>query len=44
MDVLAAELIYGGGHLIMQLLIKLTFLRFVPAVERTIRKRQTDGD
>lgn len=44
MDLLAAELIYGSSHLIVQLLIKLTLLRFVPAPENTetISKRQTD--
>lgn len=36
MDVLAAELIYGSGHLIVQLLVKLTFLGFVPAEESTV--------
>lgn len=43
-DILAAELIYGCSHLIVQLLIKLTLLGFVPAPEstETIRERQTD--
>lgn len=42
-DLLAAEVIYGGIHLIVQLLIKLALLGFDPAPEstETIRKRQT---
>lgn len=41
MNLLAAELIYGSSHLIVQILIKLTLLGFVPAPEstETIRKR-----
>lgn len=43
-DILAAELIYGCSHLIVQFLIKLTLLGFVPAPEstETIRERQMD--
>lgn len=43
MGLLAAELIYGGSHLVVKLFVKLTLLGFVPAPEmaETIRRRQT---
>lgn len=45
-DLLVAELIYGSGHLIVQLLIKPALLGFVPAPQspEVIRKKQTHSD
>ena len=44
-DLLAAEFIDGSSHLVVQLLVELALLGFVPAAEstETIRKRRTDG-